>query len=526
MSNFYTILTNIGAALHANAQVQQTTVAWTHMALGDGNGNPVVPQQTQAGLVREVHRLPITSLEQHPDNPNWIVVEAVVPSDVGGWTVRETALYGGAGGGSCIAVGNYPATYKPVLAEGAAREMVMRMVIEVSSVATVKLLIDPAVAIASRKWVESLVATPAKAGLVKLATVDEAKEGQRDDVAVTPEGLDAALSKIQGLPLFLNGWHDGTRAGLLALFKGMATPQDGIQLSALTHPHIVKGVLAGHVASCTEAEWQADEYKRGMWSRGTAYLDAQGMPQGWVRGPDRNGVQDGSLPAQFWRGGADTKAGSIGKDTMRNLVGHFVGGGRSPATMPPDKPLGVFSVANADWGATHPVASTGSDTEEIYKFDASLGLPAGHTGTEFAPWHVFGCYYTITSNGVVNEGALDAAGLSVELLQLKGRVADLEAIPKPLGYKQKWTDVLSSRSLGTNFTNNTSQTISVSVSLQSSGSGAALKVVVDGQEISKGTYCYNGSAPTSVYFTVGPGKVYSVALNGGSGALNLWKEER
>lgn len=193
MSNFYTILTNIGAALHANAQVQQTTVPWTHMALGDGNGNPVVPQQTQAGLVREVHRLPITSLEQHPDNPNWIVVEAVVPSDVGGWTVRETALYGGAGGGSCIAVGNYPATYKPVLAEGAAREMVMRMVIEVSSVATVKLVIDPAVAIASRKWVESLVATPAKAGLVKLATVDEAKEGLRDDVAVTPEGLGAAL---------------------------------------------------------------------------------------------------------------------------------------------------------------------------------------------------------------------------------------------------------------------------------------------------------------------------------------------
>lgn len=203
MSNFYTILTNIGAALHANAQVQQTTVPWTHMALGDGNGNPVVPQQTQTGLVREVQRLPITSLEQHPDNPNWIVVEAVVPSDVGGWTVRETALYGGAGGGSCIAVGNYPATYKPVLAEGAAREMVMRMVIEVSSVATVKLMIDPAVAIASRKWVESLVATPDKAGLVKLATVDEAKEGLRDDVAVTPEGLGAVLhefdARVQGL---------------------------------------------------------------------------------------------------------------------------------------------------------------------------------------------------------------------------------------------------------------------------------------------------------------------------------------
>ena len=196
MSNYYTILTNLGAALHANAQVMQTTVPWTHMCLGDGAGAPVVPVQTQTALKREVHRLPITDIAQHPDNPNWLIVEAVVPSDVGGWTVRETAIYGGANGAQCIAVGNYPETYKPVLAEGAAREMVMRMVVEISSTATVKLTIDPAVAIASRAWVESLVASPQKRGLVKLATVDESVEGVRPDVAVTPEGLGAALAAL------------------------------------------------------------------------------------------------------------------------------------------------------------------------------------------------------------------------------------------------------------------------------------------------------------------------------------------
>lgn len=199
MSTYYTLLTNLGAALHANAQVMQTTVPWTHMCLGDGGGAPVVPVQTQTALKREVHRLAITDIAQHPDNPNWLIVEAVVPSDVGGWTVRETAIYGGANGAQCIAVGNYPETYKPVLAEGAAREMVMRMVVEISSTATVKLTIDPAVAIASRAWVESLVATPQKRGLVKLATVDESVEGVRPDVAVTPEGLGAALSEMGSL---------------------------------------------------------------------------------------------------------------------------------------------------------------------------------------------------------------------------------------------------------------------------------------------------------------------------------------
>lgn len=194
MSTYYTILTNLGAALHANAQVMQTTVPWTHMCLGDGGGAPVVPAQNQTALKREVHRLPITDIAQHPDNPNWLIVEAVVPSDVGGWTVRETAIYGGAAGGQCIAVGNYPETYKPVLAEGAAREMVMRMVVEISSTATIKLTIDPAVAIASHAWVESLLATPQKRGLVSLATVSESKAGVRPDVAVTPEGLGAALA--------------------------------------------------------------------------------------------------------------------------------------------------------------------------------------------------------------------------------------------------------------------------------------------------------------------------------------------
>ncbi|WP_370545615.1 phage tail sheath C-terminal domain-containing protein [Comamonas testosteroni] len=141
-----------------------------------------------------------------------MVVEAVLPNNVGGWTVRETAIMGTPGGAQCIAVGNYPDTYKPVLAEGSVREMVLRMVVAVIGAGTVNLVIDPAVAIASRGWVEGLVATPVKAGLVKLATVEEAKEGTRTDVAVTPDGLDEALKSNSGLGLRAKidmdtGWH-------------------------------------------------------------------------------------------------------------------------------------------------------------------------------------------------------------------------------------------------------------------------------------------------------------------------------
>lgn len=193
---YFTTLTHIGAALHANAQLQQTTVAWTHLVLGDGNGAEPVPSPAQTGVIREVDRLPISSIEPDPDNPSWIVIEAVIPADRGGYVVRETALMGGANGASCIAVGNYPSATKPLLSEGAGSELVIRVVVEIAHTATVTLKIDPAVVIASRDWVEKRHATQQKRGLVRLSTIQEALLGEADDIAVTPEGVMQVAAKL------------------------------------------------------------------------------------------------------------------------------------------------------------------------------------------------------------------------------------------------------------------------------------------------------------------------------------------
>ncbi len=517
MSNFYTLLTNIGAALHANAQVQQTTVAWSHFALGDGNGAAVVPTQTQTGLRREVHRLAITSIETHPDNPNWIVVEAVVPSDVGGWTVRESAIYGGPGGNTCIAVGNYPETYKPVLAEGAGREMVMRMIVEISSVATVKLLIDPAVAIASRAWVQSLVASPQKAGLVKLATVDESIEGKRDDVAVTPEGLDAALEGLNGLPIFFNGHHDGDRASLIRVFNGMATPDDGDHLNALTHPGVVEGVLRGDVKSCTEEEWQTDPYKRGMWSKGNAYLDAQGKPQGWVRMSDRNGVKEGSLPAPFWRGGVDAKVGSIGKDMMRDWSATFTAA-RNGATNTLDG-----AVTRENTVSTGVDGTIGAALPRDVKISPAISLPAGHTGSETVPWNITGVSYTITANGIVNEAALDAAGVMAQVLLLQGRVAALENRPLGFGHGQTTHNVTADRVGGVVYTNLTGKTISVRVTFEQNWPGQR-QLLVDGKVDDIQSIGSTINTVMTLFAFVPAGSTYGTGAAAGS--HSRWMEHR
>ncbi len=156
---YYTLLTAIGAAELVNSQAFGNTVPITHLAVGDGNGNPVVPIESMVGLVHEVHRVPVSSMTVDVDNPNWLIIEAVLPSTVGGWTIREIGLLGGSGAGNkLLAVGNFPDTYKPLVAEGAAKDLVIRMIIEVSSAAIVNLTVNSGVAVATTASVANAIA--------------------------------------------------------------------------------------------------------------------------------------------------------------------------------------------------------------------------------------------------------------------------------------------------------------------------------------------------------------------------------
>lgn len=159
MSTFYTLLTAIGAADFINAQAGGTTVPFTHLALGDGNGAAVIPLESMTGLVHEVHRVPVSSVTADVENPNWLVIEAVVPTTVGGWTVREIGLIGGGGAGNkLLAIGNFPDTYKPLLAEGSGRDLVVRMIVQVGNASVVQLTVDPSVALATNQSIANAIA--------------------------------------------------------------------------------------------------------------------------------------------------------------------------------------------------------------------------------------------------------------------------------------------------------------------------------------------------------------------------------
>ncbi|MDE2388897.1 MAG: phage tail protein [Betaproteobacteria bacterium] len=155
---YYGFLTNTGLAEWANAEVSGLTVPLTHIAIGDGNGNPVVPSQSMTALVHEVHRLPITSITADPANPGLLKCECVLLPSIGGWTIRELGLIGGNGGGNkLLGISNFPPTPKPVLAEGVGSDILLRMSLIVSNTAVVNLTIDPTVVVATNQAIVNAV---------------------------------------------------------------------------------------------------------------------------------------------------------------------------------------------------------------------------------------------------------------------------------------------------------------------------------------------------------------------------------
>lgn len=77
---FYTILTAIGKAKIANAAALGQKVELTELALGDGAGSYYNPTEDQTALRNEVWRGPVGSVSVDPSNPNWIVIQTVVPA--------------------------------------------------------------------------------------------------------------------------------------------------------------------------------------------------------------------------------------------------------------------------------------------------------------------------------------------------------------------------------------------------------------------------------------------------------------
>lgn len=154
MKKFYTLLTDIGKAKIANATALQKKLGLSKVILGDSNGSYYEPTEQQTCLKNKVWEGEISDKFIDKDNPNWIVVQTVIPSQIGGFTIREAGILDSEG--DLVVVAKYPETYKPKFEDGSTKDIAINLILEVCNVENVTLKVDPAVIFATKKDIENI----------------------------------------------------------------------------------------------------------------------------------------------------------------------------------------------------------------------------------------------------------------------------------------------------------------------------------------------------------------------------------
>ncbi|EPP4312055.1 phage tail protein [Campylobacter coli] len=150
-SEYYTILTKIGIAKFIAARASGNGVNLKSFKL---SSKVILPSEEMQSLEEIVYEANINSKSIDENNPNYINLMCYVPSDIGGFEINAIGIYDEVG--DLLAIGNLPRTYKPILKEGSAKELMIKIVMELSNAEEVILKLDPSVIMASRDYVDAI----------------------------------------------------------------------------------------------------------------------------------------------------------------------------------------------------------------------------------------------------------------------------------------------------------------------------------------------------------------------------------
>lgn len=120
MSQYRLIFTNIGLSKKQNAELNNDYIEITQFAVGSGNIVSLLP--TMTGLLQEEYRANINNV----DTKNGVTVfDLIIPSSVGGFYIKEVALFDV--DGDCICIGTVPITYKVNQDEGSSKAIHLKV---------------------------------------------------------------------------------------------------------------------------------------------------------------------------------------------------------------------------------------------------------------------------------------------------------------------------------------------------------------------------------------------------------------
>lgn len=149
MSQYYNIKTNAGDAAIATAIANNTKLNITHVAFGDGGGSVPTPSKNRTTLVHEVHRQAVNKYTQHPTITKWLTVEAIIPSNIGGFWIREIGVIAD---NVLISHGSHAPFFKVADTEGVS-EYRLKFTIDIQDASIVQLTLDESLIYATQAWV-------------------------------------------------------------------------------------------------------------------------------------------------------------------------------------------------------------------------------------------------------------------------------------------------------------------------------------------------------------------------------------
>lgn len=111
-----TLITEAGVNAVFVATTEGQKVDIVSIGAGDGGGAYYMPTTDMTEMVNEKWRGVIGTYEVNEKSPNMIDVRATIPMDVGGFTVRELALF--SDDGTMVAIANTPDIEKVYMENG------------------------------------------------------------------------------------------------------------------------------------------------------------------------------------------------------------------------------------------------------------------------------------------------------------------------------------------------------------------------------------------------------------------------
>lgn len=239
--DFYTLLTNTGKGRITRSHAQNTALHLTTFAVGDGGDGYYDPDVNQDNLINETYRGNISKIYVDSEYENRLVVECAIPSDSGGYYIREIGIFDA--NKNLFAIGRIPESYKPVEEEGSTRDFYVRVVLEIENLEDRQLIIDSNVSLVSSEYLENNHNQDVNAHFRKIDAdkVDGFHAGNEENNISVSNGI---INKNLNADM-TDGYHAGNNANELLVLdnQGLVPEENLVPYAKKEHSHSISEII-------------------------------------------------------------------------------------------------------------------------------------------------------------------------------------------------------------------------------------------------------------------------------------------